>query len=218
MNNTNKRFLYLIHTCADRLHHLPEGMDEERDVVIFNWKKESTGFSNEIYLPYKTTIYTGMNIIANYARSIRDQYDYFVFINDDAEIDLDEFEEQVIATGKKLVFPNYHRYLDKPMEVVLESTEPPDHCCISVAADYLDHIVYDLKFDDIDWYAAGTILNSYFKTFCRDEMIIVKTVCVNKYISTNEVIPPYPRIHRIGNKPLADYIESLNYLSFPETE
>lgn len=210
MNNTTTRFLYLIQGCVARKAFI-EDLQVTDHVVVFSYGEEAMGFKREIRLPPDATWAAGRNIMADHARLVKDHYDYVVFMDDDVLIDHDEFERQVLKSGKGLVWPNYYRYLDCNIDQIFSGYELMDQCYFAVATDKLQHIHYDTTFDSTNWHATGPIMMAYLYTFCKPDMDIVSTICTNRHLTTKNK-PTYPRITRHKNKELDRHIESLGYL------
>jgi glycosyltransferase involved in cell wall biosynthesis len=207
----DNKFLYLTQSNINRIYLLD---DWERTPVVFNFSHTDISNYQSIMMPANTTWTAGRNMMIDFAKKHKDTYDYIVLCDDDIGINFDEFEEQVIASGKAVVFPNYFRYKHKAMRAILSARVSffgsLDNCCIAIRTDILDAIQYDTRFDTTNWWASALIFQSFLRTHMFNNVDKIDTECINKLIHGVNTDTTYP--HNNDSGIICRYIRNkLNY-------
>lgn len=178
------RFLYLTQSNNERSYLLHNW---KRTPIVFNFSTTDINNYESITMPSNTTWTAGRNIMINYANKFSDEYDYVILCDDDIEIDFDIFEQQIVASSKGIIYPNYVRYKNKSIREILSQQinffGTLDNCCVAIKTSILDKIQYDTRFDEVNWWASALIFQGFLRTHMFNDVDKVDVLCNNTIIN-----------------------------------
>lgn len=199
------KILYLLHGS----HHLIENyryLDERDDVDIIcsTWDKP---VENAHYFPGATWA-NGRNGLYSVIKNMEQEYEYYIFIDDDVAFEkggFEEFEKQLLKLKPAVALPVFvpkttHTILSVGISYFSKIYRPLSsyQVCILADAQFVafhkdvinDNILFPLKdeFDSISWWFTSSTQQILMHTFYRHHVLQINSVVV-----INELHRDYPK-------------------------